>query len=114
MAWKMSVTVQPGGCSSAYRVPCLLAEGVGFLRGKPRATVMVCLKTPAICLISVEVPCYFMPVLDTNSWELPWQVDIAGLLRDLLSRYSNARLGWFLYIHLLCVAQGSRENGRSF
>ena len=78
MAWKMSVTVEPGGCSSAYRAPCFLAEGVGFLRGKPRATVMVCLKTTTICLISVEVPCHFMPVLDTNSWELPWQVDIAG------------------------------------
>ena len=74
----MSVAVQPGGCSSAYWVPCLLAEGVGFLRGKPRATVMVCLKTTAICLISVGVPCYFTPVLDTDSWELPWQVDTLG------------------------------------
>ena len=108
------MTVEPGGWSSAYRAPCFLAEGVGFLRGKPRATVMVCLKTTAICLISVEVPCHFTPVLDTNSWELPWQVDIAGLLHDLLSRYSNVRLGWFLYIHLLCVAQGSWESGRSF
>lgn len=57
---------------------------------------------------------HFALVLDTNSWELPWQVDIAGLLHDSLSCYLNVWLGWVLYIHLLCVAQGSKESGRSY
>lgn len=51
----------------------------------------------------------FTLVLDTNSWEFPLAgVDIAGLLSDLLSHYLTVGLEWFLYIHLLCVAQGSK------